>query len=501
MKKTIILSFLLIFGFWSMANLALAQEATSTSQEIQAIVAADEVTTKDLGVEEPGILPSSPFYFLKNWGRGVQRIFTFNPINRAALELQIVNQQAAEIKKMEEAAPVSNRLDAISQAIGNYQSNVDRLKNRLEDIEETSKNPKVNDLLEKLIDRSIKHQELFDNLMGKFEASGELKDSFKKTKEKLNDVFADIPDKFENSEMFRQGLERAFENRPERTFKELRAIEILDQLDGRFSEEVKDEIQDIKDNLTGKFEERMAKFGEVERAKILSSDTLKRLSGDHLRRIEILEEIGGQLKDSRVKLNIKDLKDKMFEGEIRGEKIGADEIDNMILRAEELIADAEEKISNMSDVILGQKAEKLLSIAKDHLSEAEKALEEEKFGEAFGHSTVAIVHAKNVLRQLRLDIDKDNKEVDEEEISDINDNEEDEKIDEEDNDKNEVESESNFIDERRPVCTQEWRPVCGKDGKTYPNACTAKSVNKEIAHLGVCQTPQNLLEKLYQPFR
>ena len=91
-------------------------------------------------------------------------------------------------------------------------------------------------------------------------------------------------------------------------------------------------------------------------------------------------------------------------------------------------------------------------------------------------------------------------EVDEEEISDINDNEEDEKIDEEDNDKNEVESESNFIDERRPVCTQEWRPVCGKDGKTYPNACTAKSVNKEIAHLGVCQTPQNLLEKLYQPF-
>ena len=486
MKKTIILSFLLIFSFWSMANLTSAQEATSTDEGIQAIVVANEVTTKDLGVEEPGILPSNPFYFLKNWGRGVRRIFTIDPVNRAALELQIINQQAAEIKKMEEATSTPNRLDAISKAIGNYQSNAERLKNRLEDIKETSQNPNVDDLLEKLIDRSIKHQELFDNLKEKFEINDELKNSFEKAKEKLNDVFVGIPDKFENPEMFRQKLEKVIENRSEWTFKELKAIEIFDKLDGRFSEEVKNEIQGIKDDLAKKFEERMIKLGEAGREKFLSPDILNKLSGDRLRRIEILEEMGDFLKEPKLKLKLEELKDKIFEREVEKGKIGVDEIDDMVLRAEELIADAEEKINGILDVNARQKAERLLNVAKSHLLEAEKSLDEDKFGEAFGHATAAIVQVKSVLRQfiekpLFLDVNENSGMIDKE---DNNDNE------------NEIESEGGMMKENSITCIQEWRPVCGKDGKTYSNACMAKSADKEIAHLGECEN----LEKLYRPF-
>ena len=38
------------------------------------------------------------------------------------------------------------------------------------------------------------------------------------------------------------------------------------------------------------------------------------------------------------------------------------------------------------------------------------------------------------------------------------------------------------------VCTSDYNPVCGKDGKTYANACVANSANIEIARTGECAT-------------
>ncbi len=194
-------------------------------------VSAQEATSSvDLGVENPGILPTSPFYFLKEWKRGVNKFFTFNPVKKAELELDEINQRAAEIKKMEEIAP--QNIEAINKASSNYQKNAEQLKNRLEALKETGQNPNVDKLLDKLVDRSLKHQELFDNLEKKFEARQEiseqkiteLKEKFEVNRERINDIMVKVPEKFENADSFNKRLEKAIENQPEGMIKKFETL-------------------------------------------------------------------------------------------------------------------------------------------------------------------------------------------------------------------------------------------------------------------------------------
>lgn len=52
-----------------------------------------------------GLLPTNPFYFIKEWQRGVKSFFTVSAVKRAELELAVIREKSAEIKKLQAINP------------------------------------------------------------------------------------------------------------------------------------------------------------------------------------------------------------------------------------------------------------------------------------------------------------------------------------------------------------------------------------------------------------
>ncbi len=175
MNKILVFLSLIIIGYWLITLTAAAQS---------------KVTTDDLGIKNPGMLPSSPFYFLKEWQRTLTKFFTFNPIKKVELELQYANERAAEIKKMKEVAP--KNFQAITKAVDNYEENMEQLKMQLQKVTTTSQNPNIDKLINNVVDTSIRHQELFDNLKNKFENDIDLENKLEAGQEKINEIINTI---------------------------------------------------------------------------------------------------------------------------------------------------------------------------------------------------------------------------------------------------------------------------------------------------------------------
>ncbi len=120
----------------------------------------------DLGVENVGLLPSNPFYFLKEWGRGVRKFFTANTIRKAQLELSVVNEKAAELEKLVSIAP--DNKTGLLNAFLNYQTAVINLNDRLSSFTETTSNVEVSKLVDDILGRVLLHQKIFDRLASQF---------------------------------------------------------------------------------------------------------------------------------------------------------------------------------------------------------------------------------------------------------------------------------------------------------------------------------------------
>ena len=151
MTKTakFILIFYVLFFVLMPAVTALAQENTAAETQ--------DASAEDLGVSDPTLLPDSPFYFLKEWGRQIRLTFIFNNVKKLELENKFTNEKLVELKKI-----IDNSSDPaiIEKATEKYQNAVDKIKERAEKIKEkASENEDVSKFLEKFT-KKLKNKSL-----------------------------------------------------------------------------------------------------------------------------------------------------------------------------------------------------------------------------------------------------------------------------------------------------------------------------------------------------
>ncbi|MFY9461851.1 MAG: DUF5667 domain-containing protein [Candidatus Sungiibacteriota bacterium] len=391
MKKFVFLSsviFLLVF--------ALGFGARAHSDELAQI---SEVTAQDLGVSEPTLLPTSTFYFAKEWGRGIRMLFTFNSVAKADLQLRIADEKAIEAKEVAERFPENTQ--AIENALNNYQDSASRLKARLEGLTETSQNPNVSRLLDKLAERTIKHEHLFEELGEKAE-NADIKTKFEEHKDEIAGGLIKTSDRLEDADKLARRIKKAVDAEEVKDeLENVRKVEFLDGLEEKAEPKLKAELRKAREDFIADtqsvLEERL-KEATPEAIYIKLGD----IPGDKTARLKIITEI--KLRTAKEhEVGLGNIETGLAKSVAAGE--------NQAHKAEEQIKSASEKISELEKKVVGgttevsekpvqatDAAKKHLAEALDKLARAKKAFEVKDYGEAFGQATSAEALARNGLR-------------------------------------------------------------------------------------------------------
>ncbi len=103
------------------------QEIATGQAAAQAVRKEALVTLEDLGIENPGLLQTNPFYFMKSLRRSTKRSLSFGPLKKAEAELRIANELAAELKRFQEVVPENEAafrhyLEAYKEQMGAIES-------------------------------------------------------------------------------------------------------------------------------------------------------------------------------------------------------------------------------------------------------------------------------------------------------------------------------------------------------------------------------------------
>jgi len=188
LKRALIILFVLLVA----ASMAMFMFIPLTSAQ-EELATSTGTNTGGVRSDVSGILPGNPFYFVKEWGRNLKRTFVLDPLKRAEFELNVTLEKGEELERV--SLLKLNSQEAVERALTNYEGAMARLQKRLEELKETSDNPNVDELLQKLAERTEEHRKLFEDLSNKFETlRGRLQDVQGKWDEVVSPLLRGIGD-------------------------------------------------------------------------------------------------------------------------------------------------------------------------------------------------------------------------------------------------------------------------------------------------------------------
>jgi len=281
--KVFLLSFALLFVF----GIAAAQET-----DVTATVALDEnVTAQDLGILEPNLLPDSPFYFFKNWGREIQSALTFNSIKKAELREKFANEKLIELKKVAEK---TRDPQVIEKATENYQKEVEKIKEATERIKETAEeNTQVGQFLDKFIQQQTLHERILLKLADQVPA--ETLEKITEAREQHLERFGEVMTRLGNKEKIQERLETNLQQVQGSEFQDFKNLEMLEALKEKVPEATKEAIKGAQENTLKRLKNQLEEMMSAEKLEQFQTYT-ENVAGIKEKQVEILENLKEELK-------------------------------------------------------------------------------------------------------------------------------------------------------------------------------------------------------------
>lgn len=344
----------------------------------------------DLGVQSSGLLPSNPFYFLKEWGRGFRKLITPNAVKKAVFELNILNEKAAELKKLEEITDGSEA--ALGSALKSYIDSADQLRADLMAIKEDS-NAGSAELAGDLISRALRHFRLLNDLAFQAGADRELAADIDLAIHNLVLLLAQVPGRLVEARDFHSSFLELVDVSSD-SFKELRASDLADRLSREVSSEDQFEMDQLRENLLLKF------GGRLEGSALAggSIGDLNGVSGDQLERLRLIDEVREGIVNPQLRNELNIVRQQILEKASGNERIGPEQAQDAIIDAQNLLTTVEDKIAEQASVRVAVK--ELVERAKFNLSQADQFIAQENFGGAFGQATAAQAALKSALSRV-----------------------------------------------------------------------------------------------------
>ena len=413
MSKIIHFSLLMIIGLMLVSVSSVLGQVTSTEEVTPGInedIELDEnVEASDLGVSEPTLLPESPFYFLKNWGRGIRVFFTFNSVKKADLRLRFSAEKLLELRKLAEK---TENPEILKKAVENYEKENEEIRNRVEKIKEkANENPEIGKFLDKFTKHEILHQKILEKLEEQVP-----EDTFQRieqVRERHLEKFGEVMEKLEDKDMIQERLEKNFKEIKGSPFKDLGNLEILKGMEEKAPEQAKEAVKKARENIFVNLKNRVEKMSSEnqERFKNYIENTQ-----ESEEKMEILEGIKLELRENL---------------QIQG---------TLNQARESLLERVQQREREMSCAPIGLPG-------PDFCPKGRIISQRDENG--------CIIEYKCIIP---------------------------------------AETETPTVTSTKPLCITLWEPVCGKDGKTYSNACFAEVAGVEIDYKGVCKG-RELLKK------
>lgn len=280
MGKTRILSFLSIsIGISISLFLPFKGIASDEKSSVGEMTNQLAIQTNDLGIANPGLLPTNPFYFLKEWKRSIVEAFTNDPVRRVDLEIDYLNERAAELKKL---LAIKSRGGSIEDAVSSYEQNISELENRLADLKPLKGTSDVGLLLGKLTDASLKQAELFESLKSNYALDSSARSSIDKAEDDICGVIALTSQYFDDAGVFSSRLDDVLTSQISGSdlvviVRELRFVSVLNRIQTGLSGDPYLEVGQIKDRLTADIESRLAKLSDDDRVLISDPEFLRQI--------------------------------------------------------------------------------------------------------------------------------------------------------------------------------------------------------------------------------